>query len=269
MHEDIYSRNNIKVFGDGETPLIFAHGFGCDQNMWRFVTPAFEDNYKIVLFDYVGFGNSDASAYSSERYGNLDGYAQDILDIIRELGLQKVIYVGHSVSCIIGALASIKEPELFERVIMIGPSPFYINDPPEYHGGFERESIQDLLDMMDKNYLGWANYLAPEIMKNPDRPELAEELEESFCSTDPKIASEFAKVTFLSDNRKDLPKVPVPVLVVQVSDDTIAPQEVGKYVHEHLPQSTLVIMDATGHLPHMSHPEQTIEVIKGYLNNSK
>ena len=256
----------MKVFGKGTQPMLFAHGFGCDQNMWRFVTPAFEDEYRIVLFDYVGSGKSDLQAYSPERYASLEGYAQDVLDVCAELDLKDIVFVGHSVSGVVGMLASIREPERFERLILVGPSPRYINEPPAYVGGFEHADIVGLLDVMEKNYIGWANFLAPVVMKNEERPELTRELEESFCSTDPKIARLFAEATFFSDNREDLSKVTVPSLIMQCSDDAIAPLEVGEYLKKHLPQSTLRVMRATGHCPHMSHPEETIEVIKEYLS---
>ncbi len=265
MTRDILIRNNVKVFGRGTQPMLFAHGFGCDQNMWRFVTPAFEDDYRIVLFDYVGSGKSDLRAYSPERYSSLDGYAQDVLEICAALDLRDVIFVGHSVSGVVGMLASIREPGRFSRLILVGPSPRYINDPPDYVGGFERADITGLLDVMEKNYIGWANFLAPVVMKNGERPELAGELEESFCSTDPTIARRFAEATFFSDNREDLAKVPVPSLIMQCSEDAIAPLEVGDYLSRHLPASTLRVLKATGHCPHMSHPEETIEVIKNYL----
>jgi sigma-B regulation protein RsbQ len=266
MKQDILLRNNVKVLGSGKQTLLFAHGFGCDQNMWRFITPAFAEDYQIVLFDYVGSGKSDISAYDTERYSNLSGYAQDINDVIDTLALENIIFVGHSVSSIIGMLSSIQNPERFQQLIMIGPSPRYINDPPDYIGGFERKDIEGLFDMMDKNYLGWANFLAPAIMQNPDRPELGIELKDSFCSTDPVIARQFAQATFFSDNRSDLAKVQVPSLIMQCSADIIAPLEVGQYLHQHLAQSTLHILKATGHCPHLSHPAETTEVIKGYLN---
>ena len=269
MTQNILVRNNVKVFGKGKQPLMFAHGFGCDQNMWRFVTPAFEHDYRIVLFDYVGSGKSVLRAYSAERYGDLSGYAQDVLDICAALEITDVIFVGHSVSSVIGLLASIREPTRFDRLILVGPTPRYINDPPDYVGGFERADIEGLLEMMDKNYIGWANFLAPAVMKNPERPELTRELEESFCSTDPRIARRFAEVTFFSDNRSDLPKVQVPSLIMQCSADAIAPVEVGDYLHRHLSGSTLRLMKATGHCPHMSHPEETIRIIKKYLNAAR
>lgn len=263
---NVLSRNNIKTFGHGSQPMLFAHGFGCDQNMWRFVTPAFADEYKIVLFDYVGSGKSDLRAYNERRYSTLDGYAQDVLDVCHALQLKDVIFVGHSVSSMVGVLAAIREPALFAHLIMVGPSARYINDTP-YVGGFERRDIEELLDTMDKNYIGWANYLAPAIMKNPDRPELAAELNESFCSTDPVIARRFAEATFYADNRSDLAKVTVPSLLLQCSDDIIAPNSVGEFIHQQLPQSTLHYLKATGHCPHMSDPEETIAAIKDYLSN--
>ncbi|HEY0376756.1 MAG TPA: alpha/beta hydrolase [Pyrinomonadaceae bacterium] len=269
MARDILIRNNVKVFGKGTRPMLFAHGFGCDQNMWRFVTPAFEDDYRLVLFDYVGSGKSDLRAYSPERYSSLDGYAQDVLDVCAALDLRDAIFVGHSVSGVVGMLASIREPWRFARLILVGPSPRYLNDPPGYVGGFERADIAGLLDVMEKNYIGWANFLAPVVMKNGERPELAGELEESFCSTDPKIARRFAEATFFSDNREDLARVSVPSLIMQCSEDAIAPLEVGDYLSRHLPASTLRVLKATGHCPHLSHPEETIEVIKEYLKECK
>lgn len=247
--------------------MLFAHGFGCDQNMWRFVTPAFEQDYKIVLFDYVGSGKSNLKAYSPERYRDLNGYVQDVLDVCAALELSHVIFVGHSVSSVVGMLASIRKPEIFSRLILIGPSPCYINDPPDYVGGFERNEIVGLLEIMEKNYIGWANYLAPVIMKNQDQPALTRELEESFCSTDPQIARRFAEATFFSDNRNDLPKVKTPSLIMQCSEDAIAPLEVGSYLKSHLPQSSLRVLKATGHCPHMSHPEETVAVIREYLSS--
>jgi sigma-B regulation protein RsbQ len=267
MVNNVTKRNNVKIFGKGSQPIMFAHGFGCDQNMWRFITPAFENDYRIILFDYVGAGKSDISSYNSQRYSSLYGYAKDVLEICKELDLQQVIFVGHSVSSIIGLLAAVEQPSCFSRIIMIGPSPCYINDQG-YIGGFERKDIEGLLDTMEKNYIGWANFLAPTIMGHPDRPELGEELAESFCSTDPIIASQFARATFFSDNRQDLKKLKVPALIMQCSEDMIAPYEVGEYVHHNLPNSKLKLMKATGHCPHMSEPEETIALIKDYLQDA-
>ena len=266
MTDKILARNNVNITGQGTQPMMFAHGFGCDQNMWRFVAPAFEEDYKIVLFDYVGSGKSDLGAYKPERYGDLQGYARDVIEICEALDLRDVIFVGHSVSSMVGALASIESPQLFKALILVVPSPCYINHPADYTGGFERADIEGLLDMMDKNYIGWASFLAPVIMKNEDQPELGAELEQSFCSTDPKIARRFAEATFYSDNRADLPKVKTPSLIIQVTDDAIAPVSVGEFMNKNMPNSTLSLLDATGHCPHMSHPRQTIEIIKNYLN---
>jgi sigma-B regulation protein RsbQ len=265
VNNPILERNNVKILGKGTQPMVFAHGFGCDQNMWRWLTPAFEDDYQIILFDYVGSGKSDLKAYHPERYANLNGYTQDVLDLCAALELRDMIFVGHSVSSVIGMLASIQEPERFDRLILIGPSPCYINDPPGYIGGFDRADIEGLHQMMDKNYIGWASFLAPAVMNNPDQPELTRELEESFCSTDPQIARRFAQATFLSDNRADLTQVSIPSLIMQCSEDAIAPLAVGHYLEQHLPQSTLRVMRATGHCPQMSHPEETIQIIKAYL----
>ncbi|RYZ18534.1 MAG: alpha/beta hydrolase [Chitinophagaceae bacterium] len=268
MTSPVIARNHVRVFGNGSQPMLFAHGFGCDQNMWRYLTPAFENDYKIVLFDYVGAGHSDLSAYNPDRYGNLQGYAQDVLDICEALELRNVIFVGHSVSSMIGLLAAKAEPSRFDRLIMVGPSPCYINDSAGYKGGFERRDIEGLLETMDQNYIGWANFLAPAIMGRADRPELGEELAESFCSTDPKIARRFAEATFFSDNRQDLAGSPVPSLILQCSNDIIAPLEVGDYLAAHLPHSTLRVMSATGHCPHMSEPEETIGLMKEYLSTA-
>jgi sigma-B regulation protein RsbQ len=261
----VVARNNVRLSGKpGAQPIVFAHGFGCDQNMWRFVTPAFEDEYRVVLFDFVGMGGSDASAYDPVRYGSLEGFAQDVLDIVHELELTDVIFVGHSVSSMIGVLAAVREPERFDRLVLVGPSPRYIDDEG-YTGGFSREDIQGLLESLDSNYLGWSQAMAPVIMGNPDRPELGEELTNSFCRSDPAIARSFARVTFLSDNRADLERVRTPALVLQCSDDVIAPDAVGEYVHSRLAGSTLVRMQATGHCPNLSAPDETVAAIKAFL----
>jgi sigma-B regulation protein RsbQ len=257
-------RNNVTVQGKGNRPMLFAHGYGCDQNMWRQVTPAFADDYRVVLFDHVGAGGSDLSAFSRTKYQTLEGYADDVLEICEELGLANVTFVGHSVSCMIGVLATIKQPERFENLILVGPAPRYLNDAT-YIGGFERQEIDGLLDMLDSNYLGWAATMAPAIMGNQDRPELAAELENSFCRTDPQIAKFFARVTFLSDNRADLAKVPCRTLILQCSSDTIAPLSVGEFVHREMTNSELVVMKATGHCPNLSAPEETISAIQAFL----
>jgi sigma-B regulation protein RsbQ len=262
-----WTRYNVKVSGRGTTPMLFAHGFGCDQNMWRFITPSFETDHKVVLFDYVGHGRSDFSAYDRTRYATLDGYADDVLRICEELDLRDVIFVGHSVSAAIGIIAAIRQPTRFRNLILVGPSPCYINDG-EYVGGFTRASIEELLEFLDSNYLGWSSAMAPAIMGNADRPELGAELANSFCRTDPEIAKDFARVTFLSDTRGDLPRLQVPSLILQCSQDIIAPTAVGQYMHRKLPNSRLVILDATGHCPHLSAPAQTVDAIKSYLSHT-
>ncbi|MFC7337463.1 alpha/beta fold hydrolase [Haloferula chungangensis] len=258
-------RNNVAMKGQaGSPPMLFAHGYGCDQNMWRWVTPAFEDDYQIVLFDHVGAGKSDLSAYSSEKYGKLEGYAADIVEIGRELGLKNAIFVGHSVSAMIGILAAEMAPDMFKSLVLVGPSPCYIDDDG-YRGGFSREEIEELLDSLDSNHFGWSMSMAPVIMGNPDRKELGDELAESFCRTDPEIAKQFARTTFLSDYRGILESTEVPTLVLQCTDDVIAPLEVGSYVHSKMKNSTLVVMKATGHCPNLSAPEETIAAIKAFL----
>jgi len=257
-------RNNVQVRGSGERAMVFAHGFGCDQNMWRFVAPAFQDRFRIVLFDHVGAGGSDLSAYDPTKYASLDGYADDVVEIGRELNLQNAVFVGHSVSAMIGALASLKAPELFESLVMVGPSPRYIDDD-DYVGGFSASQIEELLQFLGDNHMGWSAAMAPAIMGNPDRPELADELKNSFCRTDPEIAKAFARATFTSDNRGDLPKVTARSLVLQCSEDVIAPTAVGEYVHRQLPNSELVIMRATGHCPNLSAPDETIAAIRAFV----
>jgi sigma-B regulation protein RsbQ len=258
-------RNNVHVIGHGPRTLMFAHGYGCDQNMWRAVTPAFEQDFTVVLFDYVGAGQSDPTAFHRTRYSTLNGYASDVQEIIRELGLSQVTFVGHSVSSMIGALAAIESPELFENLVMIGPSPCYVNDG-EYVGGFERADILDLLEMLDNNHSGWSAMMAPVIMGNPDRPELAGELEASFCRTNPIFAQHFARVTFLSDNRDDLPNLRTRTLILQCEHDPIAPGSVGQYVHQCLENSQLVMMDAAGHCPHLSAPSEVTRAMRQFLS---
>jgi sigma-B regulation protein RsbQ len=264
MKNNILTRNNINISGNGSQTIIFAHGFGCDQNMWRFIVPAFENEYRIVLFDYVGCGKSAADAYIPERYSSLHGYAKDLIEVCDALGVKDAIFVGHSVSSMIGLLAAVEKPEYFSSMVFIGPSPCYINDT-EYNGGFEKQDLEGLLDVMDNNYIGWANFLAPVVMKNPERPNLTQELEESFCSTDPIITRKFAEVTFFSDNRGDLHKLKVPSLILQCAEDAIAPDEVGDFTHKNIPGSQFRKMEATGHCPHMSHPEETIALIQEFL----
>lgn len=258
-------RNNVKVVGSGEQTLMFAHGYGCDQNMWRRVVPAFSDVYRIVLFDYVGSGLSDISSFDRTRYSTLHGYALDVVEILEDLDLEKVHFVGHSVSSMIGALAFLNAPERIATLAMIGPSPCYINSG-DYHGGFSRSDIEGLLETLESNQIAWSVTMAPVIMGNPEKPELAAELEESFCRMDPLLASHFARVTFLSDNRTDLPNVTAKTLILQCQQDAIAGLCVGEYVHQCLPDSQLVIMNATGHCPHMSAPREVIQELQRFLN---
>ncbi len=264
---DVLTRNNVVELGQPEgRPMLFAHGFGCDQSMWAEVAAAFAPTFRIVLFDQVGSGASDLSAYDSTKYSALDGYADDVVEICRELGLERTIFVGHSVAAMIGVLAANKAPNLFDRLVLVGPSARYVNDAAAgYVGGFEQPDIDQLLDSLDDNFLGWSATMAPVIMGNADRPELGTRLTDSFCRTDPAIAAEFARVTFNSDNRDDLDAVSVPTLILQCSDDPIAPDVVGEYIHQHIPDSTLVRLRATGHCPNVSAPEETTEAIRAFV----
>jgi sigma-B regulation protein RsbQ len=260
----VKARNNVQIKGEGSRAMVFAHGFGCDQNMWRLVAPAFEKDFKIVLFDHVGAGRSDLAAYDDRKYASLDGYAHDVIEIIRDLELRGVIFVGHSVSAMIGVLASVKAPELFSRLVLVGPSARYINDG-DYVGGFSEQQIEELLQFLDDNHMGWSAAMAPAIMGNPDRPELGEELTNSFCRTDPDIAKKFARVTFTSDNRADLAKVTTPALILQCSEDIIAAPHVGEFVHRHMPDSQLTVLKATGHCPNLSAPDEVIAAMRAYV----
>ncbi|MDC3418418.1 alpha/beta fold hydrolase [Aquibacillus salsiterrae] len=268
MSQNILTRNNVKVAGNGKQSILFAPGFGCDQTVWKSVSESFESNYQVILFDYVGMGNSDTSAFDSDKYSTLSGYAQDVIDVCSALDLKNAIFVGHSVSSMIGVLASLRKPEYFSNLIMVCPSPCYLNDPPEYFGGFEKEELTGLMDMMEKNYIGWANVFASTVTNNPNRPEVALELEDRFCSTDPIIARTFAEANFFADNRQELPNVTVPSLIMQCANDVIAPTAVGEYVSKHLPHNKFVQMKATGHCPHLSHPEETAIVIQDYLKTA-
>jgi sigma-B regulation protein RsbQ len=256
-------RHNVRLTGASGPTILFAHGYGCDASMWRLVAPRFEGCYRTAIFDYVGSGRSRAP-YDPARYATLDGYAEDVLAICRALGPEPVVFVGHSVSAVIGVLAAAREPERFSRLVLVGPSPCYINDG-DYQGGFTREDIESLLALLEADHDGWARAMAPTIMANPERPELAGELAESFCRVDPLVARHFARVTFTSDNRADLARVRTRTLVIQSADDTIAPQLVGDYVHHHLHGSKLVVLNTSGHCPHLSAPEETSAAIKAFL----
>ncbi len=262
---NVLARNKVTVSGAAGAPaIVFAHGVGCDQHMWRHVAPAFEADHRVVRFDHVGAGESDLAAYDAAKYGSLDGYAADVVEILEALDLGPVVFVGHSVSAIIGVLAAARAPGRFAKLVLVGPSPRYIDDDG-YTGGFSRADIEELLGSLESNFLGWSSTMAPMIMGNPERPELGEELRNSFCRTDPEIAAQFARVTFLSDNRADLPSVRIPTLVLQSREDAIAPPAVGEYVHRRIAGSRLVILDATGHCPNLSAPAETIEAIRAFL----
>lgn len=263
-YKSVVKKNNVNIIGRGEQVMLFAHGFGCDQNMWRYVTPAFEEQFKIVLFDHVGAGKSDWDCYDFDKYSSLQAYADDIIEICEELDFTQVIFVGHSVSSMIGLLVGIKEPTLLSMLIMVSPSPCYINKEG-YAGGFSRSDIDELLASMESNYLGWSSQITPVIMGNPDKPEMTEELNNSFCRTDPKIAAQFAKATFLADNRSDLAKLKVNALVLQCKEDLIAPLQVGHYVADNISEASIVILDATGHCPHLTAPTETVSAIKEFL----
>lgn len=257
-------RNNVRVMGQGEEPMLFAHGYGCDQNMWRLMSPSFVERYRIILIDLVGSGRSDLTAYDRTRYSSLQGHADDVLEVLAEFAGRPAVFVGHSVSAMIGLLAAIEAPASFSSQVMIGPSPCYVNDDA-YTGGFSRGDIDSLLDTLDSNYLGWASAMAPKIMGAPDRPELGEELTNSFCATDPEIAKHFARVTFLSDNRADLSKYKTRSLILQSTEDIIAPPQVGEFLHEHLPGSTLRLIDNIGHCPHLSAPKAIADAMIEFL----
>jgi sigma-B regulation protein RsbQ len=261
---NVLRRNNVKVSGSGDRTIVFAHGFGCDQTMWQAVARDFEADFRVVLFDYVGHGQSDASAYSPERYATLAGFADDVIAIGEALDLRGAVFVGHSVSAIIGALATLQAPDMFSELVMVGPSPRYIDDD-SYRGGFSREQIDELLEFLDDNHLGWSAAMASAIMANPDRPELSERLENSFCHTDPRVARQFARVTFLADNRADLPRIAARTLVLQCRDDIIAPIAVGEYVHAQLPGSEYRLLNATGHCPNVSAPAEVSAAIREFV----
>ncbi len=261
---DVLKRNNVRVNGVATDTILFAHGYGCDQNMWRWVAPAFEGRFRTITFDHVGAGGSDLSAFDKLKYASLDGYADDVIEIARALDVRDAVYVGHSVSAMVGVLAAKKAPGLFAKLVLIGPSPRYIDDDG-YRGGFTAAQIDELLDFLDSNHLGWSSAMAPVIMGNAERPELAAELNNSFCRTDPDIAKHFARTTFTSDNRADLSSVDIPVLILQCADDPIAPDYVGEYVRSSMPNATLVKLAATGHCPNLSAPRETVDAITAFV----
>jgi sigma-B regulation protein RsbQ len=266
MSMNVIARNNVKSFGPPGPVLLYAHGFGCSQEMWSRITPAFADSHRQVLFDYVGSGKSALGAFDPVRYAGLPGYAQDVVEICDALGLRGgVTFVGHSVSCSIGLLAAIARPQLFDRLVLLGPSPCFLNHPPGYRGGFEREDLEGLLSLMEQNYMGWAQHLGPLVAGASGAGAVAGELADSFCSTDPVAARAFARATFFADNRDDLPKVPCPSLILQHRADNLAPLAIGDYLHAHLPGSTLRVLDVAGHCAHLSNPGLVIEAMRAYL----
>ena len=261
----VRTRNDVRVSGtSGARSMVFAHGYGCDQSMWRLITPDYAADHQIVTFDHVGFGNSDLGAYDAARYDSLRGYAADVVEVLRDLELTDVVFVGHSVSAMIGVLAHAMAPGLIGAMVMVGPSARYVDDD-DYVGGFSRAEIRQLLESLDANHLGWSTAMAPVIMGNADRPDLVEELTSSFCRTDPDVARQFARLSFLSDNRADLPGVDVPTLVLQCAEDVIAPETAGRHVADHVAGSTFIQLAATGHCPHLSAPEETSAAIRAWL----
>lgn len=267
--QDVLKRNNVNIIGKGNKTIVFGHGLACDQNIWNTVIPYFKNDYRIILYDYVGSGKSDLSKYDPQRYNTMHGYVKDLLEILETLNMGQIIFVGHSVSAMIGILASIEKPEFFENLILIGSSPRYLNDKPNYHGGFDESDIRELIDMMEMNFNGWATIAAATFMNNPDRPFLTERLIRIYTDENPTVIKNFAEVVFLSDHRQDLPKVTIPSLILQCSEDSIVPLNTAEYLHKNLKNSKLVVMNATGHYPHLSYPKETVELINEYLDSIK
>jgi sigma-B regulation protein RsbQ len=266
--QDIFLRNNVTILGEGKQTIVFGHGFGCSQDIWKYMIPDFLEQFRIVLFDYVGSGKSDCSAYNEQRYSDLNGYAEDLMEVLEALNTEPVIFIGHSVSSMIGLLASVKQPDYFKSLVMIGPSARYMNDLPEYFGGFNDSDIRELLYMMEKNFVGWATASAAALINTPEQPTLAKKLEETFHAEDPVIMRNFAEATFMSDHRKDLPKATVSSLIIQCAEDSIVPIEAANYLHENIKNSVLNVIEAKGHYPQLSCPHDTSEVILNYLNET-
>jgi sigma-B regulation protein RsbQ len=265
MATRIIKRNHVNVQGQGNQTLIFAHGFGADQTVWRHIVAAFDSDYRIVLFDHVGAGKSDFTAYSRSRYSSLYGYAEDLLELCAELKLTHTILVGHSVSAMIALLASVMEPQRFSRLIFIGASPRYLNDV-DYHGGFEQSDLDALYAAMSANYEAWAcGFFAPLMMGNPERPSLAREYAATLAAIRPDIALAVARAIFQSDFRAHLPRLTLPTLIIQSSDDKAVPPNVGRYLAAKIPKSQLVNINAQGHVPHLSAPDEVIRAIRAYL----
>jgi sigma-B regulation protein RsbQ len=265
---DVCARNNITIVGPADGPLVvLAHGFGCDQRLWRLIVDRMKTEFRLLLLDHVGSGDSDPESWDAQKYSSLTGYAADVVEIVRELELREVVFVGHSVAAMIGALAVIAEPGRFAKLIMLTPSPRYVDDG-DYRGGFSQSDIDELLESLELNYLGWSHAMAPVIMGTPDRPELEDELTQTFCRNNPTYARVFARATFLSDNRDDLARIPVPTLVIECAQDAIAPREVGAYVQQRIPDSRLVTLDATGHCPQVSAPDATAAAISDFARSA-
>lgn len=262
----VLQRQNVRIAGSGRQPLVFAHGFGCDQQMWRFVAPAFEATHRVVLFDHIGCGHADLRAYDEQRHSSIHGYAKDLVEILVAADLHDTVLIGHSVSAMISMLAALQAPDRVSGLVLVGPSPRYVNDPPDYIGGFERQDIDVLIEMIESNMLGWASFMAPAVMGPHNDTVLTDELRASFCNLDPYVARRFAEVTFLADNRAELDQVNVPTLIIQVADDAIAPREVGEFVHRRIRGSELAVLDISGHCPHMTHPAETTALLQQFLD---
>ncbi|MBB6453124.1 sigma-B regulation protein RsbQ [Salirhabdus euzebyi] len=266
MAKSVLTRNNVTVKGEGEQPIIFASGFGFDQTVWSSVSNSFEQDFQIIQYDYVGFGDSDIAAYDQAKYSTLSGYVSDLLEIFDELKINNAIFVGHSIGSMIGILASTKRPELFSKLVLIGPSPYFLNEPPTYYGGFDKDDLDHLIDMMEKNYLEWVSNIAPTITNDPNRLDVTMDIEDRFYANNPTITRQFAEVIFFGDNRPFLPKVTVPSLIIQCSNDVFVPDSVAEYMKVNLPNATITYSNSIGHCPHLSHPEKTVKLIKEYIN---
>ncbi|WP_316806398.1 alpha/beta hydrolase [Pedobacter agri] len=267
MHT-ILIRNNVKILGQGSQVIMFAHGFGCAQSSWKYITDAFLEDYRVILFDYVGSGQSDQNQYDYHKYSTLEGYACDVIDIIEALGLKDIIFVGHSVSSMIGMIAALQIPESFKKLIFIGPSPRYLNDR-DYIGGFESADIESIFTQIAEDYVGWTKGISPAVMDKAEQPELADFLQECFEETEPSIALAFAMATFKADYRHQIKNLRVPSLTLQSSNDMMAPQSAGEYIHQNTRDNFLVVMKATGHFPHISEPKETIREIKDFIEGKK
>ncbi len=259
---NIITRNNVKISGAGEEVLMLSHGYGCSQKMWSLVLPELEKTHRVVLFDHIGSGASEVAYYDKVKYGSLNGYAEDVIEVIQELGIGPVTFVGHSVSAMIGVSAANKRPDLFRGLVLVTPSPCYVNTG-DYVGGFTRDAIEGLIHSLEANFAEWARAIAPVLTGNDSQQ--GQVLAESFCQIRPDIAKHFARVTFTSDSRSELPKIDLPVLILQCTDDVIAPEGVGSYVHRQIKGSRLVKLMCTGHCPHLTAPKEFVEALRLHL----